>query len=159
MPPALMASTSEASTGDEPEPPPPPPPDAGAEEGEDSEPEYTVEKIIRHKGLASNRLYFVKWAGDEDEDEKTWEPASNLHPDLVKEYEQTAGAASSSGGGGKPRKRPRGTAPKDEHGMDKMWDEEVGCQRAPARTHPRAPHAHGRAPLPLGSHLAPRLRG
>ena len=143
-----MASSSDA--GEPPPPPPEPPPEsaaAGEEEGEDSEPEYTVEKIIRHKGSGAKRMYLVKWLGYDDDEENTWEPASNLHPKLVEEYEETAAATpSSANGGGKAKKRPRGAAPKDEHGRDMEWDAEVGCPRPPQppphpalRAHPARP--------------------
>ena len=158
---------SPGADGEPPPPPPEPPPESAAAdeegEGEDSEPEYTVEKIIRQKGSGAKKMYLVKWLGYEDEAENTWEPASNLHPKLVEEYEAEKGAASSSAdGGGKAKKRPRGNAPKDEHGRDMEWDAEVGCPQplrtpAPLAPHPR-PRARPAGPCRSARAPPPRLR-
>ena len=153
---------SPGADGEPPPPPPEPPPESAAadeeKEGEDSEPEYTVEKIIRQKGSGAKKMYLVKWLGYEDEAENTWEPASNLHPKLVEEYEAEKGAASSSAdGGGKAKKRPRGNAPKDEHGRDMEWDAEVGCPQPPPAPPPRSPRTLARVRVPL-AHVDPRVR-
>ena len=52
----------------------------------DDEEIYEVEAIIGHKGNGKSRRYHIKWA---KYDEWTWEPASNLNPEDVKEYEAT----------------------------------------------------------------------
>ena len=158
---------SPGADGEPPPPPPEPPPESAAAdeegEGEDSEPEYTVEKIIRQKGSGAKKMYLVKWLGYEDEAENTWEPASNLHPKLVEEYEAEKGAASSSAdGGGKAKKRPRGNAPKDEHGRDMEWDAEVGCPQPPPHPRPArpapSPACASRWPMSIRACAPPRLR-
>ena len=52
------------------------------EEGEEEE-EYVVERIIRSKGKGKKKLYYVKWEGYDKEEDNTWEPADNLHHELV----------------------------------------------------------------------------
>ena len=48
--------------------------------------EYEVDKIVGHRGAMVSRQYKVRWK-DYSSDFDTWEPRSNLHPSLIKEYE------------------------------------------------------------------------
>ena len=50
--------------------------------------EFEVEKIVGHRGAVVARQYKVRWK-DYSPDFDTWEPRSNLHPTLIKEYEIT----------------------------------------------------------------------
>ena len=47
--------------------------------------EFVVEKIVAHKKGLLKRQYLIKWKGY---DEKTWERRSNIHPELVSDYEK-----------------------------------------------------------------------
>ena len=61
---------------------------------EDEEPEYVVEKIIKSRVRGKRKKeYYVKWVGYDDElADNTWEPADNLHPELVADFERENGA-------------------------------------------------------------------
>ena len=63
------------------------------EDGADGE--YVVEKIIKSRVRGKRKKeYYVKWKGyDDEENDNTWEPASNLHPELVADFERDHGAA------------------------------------------------------------------
>ena len=49
---------------------------------------YIVEKIL-DKRIEERKMvyYLIKWKGYGDED-NTWEPKSNLSPEMIKEYEK-----------------------------------------------------------------------
>ncbi|GAA5857906.1 hypothetical protein JCM1840_000963 [Sporobolomyces johnsonii] len=74
----------------------PPEPDAGTssssetEDADEAEEEYVVEEIraSRWDSVDNCWRYFIKWKGYSEE-EKTWEPASNLNcPELLAEFEE-----------------------------------------------------------------------
>jgi hypothetical protein len=48
---------------------------------------YNVECILRAKGEGKGRMYLVKWEGFDSAADNTWEPAKNLHAELIKEFE------------------------------------------------------------------------
>ena len=48
--------------------------------------EYEVEKLVDHRGAVVSRQYKVRWK-NYSPDFDTWEPRSNIHPSLIKEYE------------------------------------------------------------------------
>ena len=48
--------------------------------------EYQVEAIVGHRGPLVTRKYKIRWK-DYSSDFDTWEPRSNIHPELIKEYE------------------------------------------------------------------------
>ena len=50
--------------------------------------EFEVERLVDHRGPVVARKYKVRWKGY-SQDYDTWEPRTNLHPDLIKEYEIT----------------------------------------------------------------------
>ena len=49
---------------------------------------YTVDQILRAKGSGKARRYHIKWK-DYDVSESTWEPAENVHPTLLAEFERS----------------------------------------------------------------------
>ena len=53
--------------------------------------EFELEKIVNHRGPITRRSYLVKWKGY-PEDENSWVPRSNLHPQTIEDYERAAGA-------------------------------------------------------------------
>ena len=44
---------------------------------------FAVDSILEHKGEGKRRMYLIKWEGDH---EPSWEPESNITPDLVAAY-------------------------------------------------------------------------
>ena len=52
--------------------------------------EFEVDKIVNHKGPVTGRKYLVRWKNYTHEWD-TWEPRTNLHPDMIKEYEMYTG--------------------------------------------------------------------
>ena len=64
-------------------------------EEDGAEGEYVVEKIIKSRVRGKRKKeYYVKWKGyDDEENDNTWEPADNLHPELVADFERDHGAA------------------------------------------------------------------
>ena len=48
--------------------------------------EFEVDKILNHRGPVVARQYQIRWKGY-SQDYDTWEPRSNVHPDLIREYE------------------------------------------------------------------------
>lgn len=64
-----------------------------SEESEGDEDEYVVEKIISHKFEGGVTKYLIKWAGYEDEADRTWEPIENLSgaQDLLEAYHRNIG--------------------------------------------------------------------
>ena len=59
----------------------------------DEEEEYQIDKILKSRGTGKKREFYVSWEGY---DEKTWEPAVNLHKDLVADWEAAQDADVSS---------------------------------------------------------------
>lgn len=53
--------------------------------------EYIVEAILGHKTERGGVYYHVKWEGWDEEKDKTWEPACNLHDaqDILNKYRQS----------------------------------------------------------------------
>lgn len=53
--------------------------------------EYIVEAILGHKNERGSVYYHVKWEGWDEENDNTWEPASNLHDaqDILNKYRQS----------------------------------------------------------------------
>ena len=45
-----------------------------------------MESIKEHRGPLTARQYLISWKGYTDEYD-TWEPRSNIHPELIKDYE------------------------------------------------------------------------
>jgi len=62
----------------------------------EDEDEYEVEKIVDKREKKGEVEYLVKWKGWEEEEDRTWEPLSNLKGSekLIKRYEATAGSPS-----------------------------------------------------------------
>jgi hypothetical protein len=58
--------------------------------------EYTVERILQSKGAGKAKRFLVKWRGYDDEDDNTWEPAANLHPELIADFESGASTKASA---------------------------------------------------------------
>ena len=52
--------------------------------------EFVVDHIVNHKGTMSKRMFLIRWAGY-DATHDSWQPRSNVHPDLIKEYEVAKG--------------------------------------------------------------------
>ena len=48
--------------------------------------DFVVERLLGVRRRGGRKQYRVHWAGFGDEDD-TWEPSENLHPDLVEEFE------------------------------------------------------------------------
>ena len=48
--------------------------------------EFKVQKIMGIRGNITTRQYLIRW-DDYSEDFDTWEPRSNIHPDLIKDFE------------------------------------------------------------------------
>ena len=53
--------------------------------------------------------YLVKWRGYDDEDDNTWEPSRNLHPDLIRDFEN--GVAGGDGAPAAPKAEASKAAP------------------------------------------------
>ena len=47
--------------------------------------EYTVEKILDSKGPTCAKRFKIRWLGYGAEDD-TWEPRSNIHPELIRDF-------------------------------------------------------------------------
>ena len=48
--------------------------------------EFEVERILACRGPPCARQYLIRWKNYQQEDD-TWEPRSNLHPEVIKEFE------------------------------------------------------------------------
>ena len=53
--------------------------------------EFAVERIVDHRGPVVVRKFKVRWK-NYSSDFETWEPWTNLHPALIREYEIAHGA-------------------------------------------------------------------
>lgn len=86
-----------------------------AEEEEEGEEEYVVEKIINHRYTKKGKLeYYLKWKGFSDVD-NTWEPAENLNcPELVEVYESEKLKKEKEKKAGKSSKTPKPSVVTDE---------------------------------------------
>ena len=49
--------------------------------------EYEMEEIVDHMGPLTGRSYLIKWKGY-SEKENDWVPRSNLHPQVIEDYEK-----------------------------------------------------------------------
>lgn len=60
-----------------------------SEEEAESDEEYEVEQILDYKfcKVQNKGLYLIKWLGYDDENDNTWEPASNLNcPEKLRQF-------------------------------------------------------------------------
>ena len=54
--------------------------------------ECEFEKILAERGPRCAKQYLIRWKGyDSDDEEDTWETRSNLHPEVIKDYEVAQG--------------------------------------------------------------------
>ena len=60
------------------------------DEENDSEEEYVIERIVKHRKHKNQNEYFIKWEGYSS-DENTWEPEGNIPLSMIKEYWKTLG--------------------------------------------------------------------
>ena len=60
------------------------------------EPEYEVEKILSSRKVGKRTEYLVKWQGYDKEEDNTWEPAGNLHMELISDFENSLRASSAA---------------------------------------------------------------
>ena len=49
--------------------------------------EFEVERILTCKGPLCARKYRIRWKHYDDEKDDTWEPRTNVHPAVIKEFE------------------------------------------------------------------------
>ena len=52
--------------------------------------EFKVSRILDCKGPLTVRSYLIRWAGHEAQCD-TWEPRSNIHPELIQDFEKENG--------------------------------------------------------------------
>ena len=52
--------------------------------------ECGIDRIIACRGVLTKRQFLVRWTGYNSDEDK-WLPRSNLHPDVIKEFEQNSG--------------------------------------------------------------------
>ena len=64
---------------------------AAGGEGAVEEDSYTGERIIKAKMKGRKKVYLVKWEGYSEDEDNTWEPGDNLHPDLLADFEKEQG--------------------------------------------------------------------
>ena len=62
------------------------------EEEEESVDQFEVEEILDSRPADGGTEYLVKWMGYDEPSDNSWEPESNIHPDLVAEYEASVHA-------------------------------------------------------------------
>ena len=60
------------------------------EEDESEDEQFEVEAILASRPAGRTVEYLVKWTGWDDPADNSWEKKSDIHADLIAEYEATA---------------------------------------------------------------------